>query len=450
MKKYLRNAFRDQIWQGALKRYKLEKPIVIAITGSVAKTSTKEAVLSVLSSTGREIFATPGNMNTEIGVPLSLLGFKHPPENWWGYLVAIFKSFFPPILSASKRQLAPYYVLEYSADAPGDIAYLASRIPPDLVIITKISPVHMQAYTGLEQLVEEKMSLLKFLKPHGTAFLNLDDPNQVQMVPENLSQILWYGTKRTDALKSGVWGRELKHNEKGIVATLDFVVARRIDTIGGKQRQQLALQTNILGEHQFAAVLIAAAIGYHQQIPIPKLKRALESYQVPAGRGRLIKGRKNILIVDDSYNASPESVKAGLNMLRPIAKSDLRNTKDPRRVVAILGNMNELGDYTQAAHFEIGEIAALNVDYLVAVGPNADQILKGAVKNGLNRQSMIAFATPENLLDKLDQVVQSRDLLYVKGSQNQVRLERVVKVLMANPAQAKQLLVRQEGKWNKS
>lgn len=439
MPSFLKPLILNLLWQAVDIKRRVERPTVIAITGSVGKTSTKEAVASVMEATGRPVVKTYGNLNTETGVALSLLGFKDGPRGAVGWLKVVVRCFFPPLKPGRQPAI---YVLEFSADQPGDIAFLSKKFALDVAVLTSIVPAHMERYKDFKALIEEKFSIAGGLKPGGTLILNAGDPVQVKKAQALASShtILWYGVADTNSKRAGVWATSVAFEEDGLSAMLKVVVARGMDTIGHGQLSTARVHTHLLGVHQLPALLAATAVGTTQNLGMDAMVPALQSYQLPAGRGRIIEGAKDMLIIDDSYNASPEAVKSGLAMLRGIAGD--------RRIVAVLGNMNELGDMEAQAHAEVGTFAAGKVDFIIGVGPHGKRMADAAKEAGHEGHSAMSFSTPEALISKIDQVVKRRDLIYVKGSQNGVRLERLVKRIMAQPSQAEKLLVRQGGRWN--
>ena len=425
------------LWHAVDIKRRVERPTVIAVTGSVGKTSTKEAIAGVLQASDRPVVKTYGNLNTETGVALSLLGFKESPRGLSDWIKVGFRCLLPPI-KPSRR--APIYVLEFSADQPGDIGFLSKRFALDVAVITSIVPAHMGRYKNFEALVNEKFSIVSGLKPDGVLVLNADDPVQVERSGELKDKnILWYGVTPGVSKRLGVWAHGVRIEEGGLVATIQSVVPRMIDSIGHSQVASLKVHTKLLGTHQLYSLLAATAVASTQKLSLDACAEFLEAYSLPAGRGRLIDGAKEIIIVDDSYNASPESMKSGLSMLRAVA--------GPRRVVAVLGNMNELGDMEAQAHTDVGAFAAGKVDFLVAVGPNGKRMAEAAKAAGQAGHTVMSFSTPEALISKIDQIVKRKDLIYIKGSQNGVFLERLVKRLMAEPSRASELLVRQSAYW---
>lgn len=443
MKKIIKQLYLNLIWWAALRRWRKDQPKVIAISGSVGKTTTKEAVASILESLPElAVFKTPGNMNTDSGVALSLLGFKEPVSGWgWGKLV--WRILFPPRILASKKE-KKYYVLEYSADKPGDISFLTKKIPPELAILTTIVPVHMQNYPTFADLVREKLALFEGCVSDGCLVLNSDDQNQVDWYNQNhpSQTVYWFGMNKVEGTggdKIGVFTSHITNSLKGLRCQISFQSSSHLDNIGKNQNQTINVQLHILGKHQLYSLLAAAGVGMIEKIELKKIQKVLGDFEMPPGRGRLIEGIKEITIIDDTYNASPETVKDGLLMAREIAGR--------KRLVAILGRMNELGDLSTQAHMEVGEFAAGIVDFLVTVGEYAELMQKAVIKAGLPTAQTISFKTVEQLVDRIDQVIQKEDLIYLKGSQNGVRLERVVKKILAHPSEAKKLLVRQDKFW---
>jgi len=427
----IRSFLTPMLWRAVKRRYDRELPTVIAVTGSVGKTSAKEAIAAVLATGSRPVVKTAGNLNTQTGVALSLLGFSEYPRSLSSWLGVGFRVLFPPHLRGER----PYYVLEFSTDKPGDISFLASHFPIDIAVITRIVPAHAEFFPSFADYVQEKRSLLKALKPDGYALLNSDDPNQQCVsVPT-----CWYGLSEAVHGQEQVIARDVSSTQLGVSFTVSFSASRHMESIGRRSTGMLRIQSHFFGKHQIYPLLAAVAIGHKEGIAGAKVQQALDSLEPMPGRGRLIEGRKDSVIIDDSYNASPESAKAGLDMLRTYAGS--------RRVVGILGRMNELGTQAPQFHDEVATYAVGKADFLVFVGEYATRQVKAAVKAGQPKINCIAFKTTENLIDKLDQVVNRGDVVYVKGSQNGVRLERVVKALMLRPAEALSLLVRQNPHW---
>lgn len=431
MKTFTKQLLRTLLWKAVHRLAAIENPTIVAVTGAVGKTSTKEAIALVLEQSGKPVRKSIANLNTDIGVPLSILGYHKVPSS----LGARMRLLGRLLLVPQKPYNHPFYVLEYSADHPGDIGFLTHQLPPQDAVITQIVPAHMQAYASFDDLVTEKMTLVKDLKDQGVAILNADDPKQKER-SKDLKNVIWYGLREQAGKQPGVWGHDLEFTKKGWKFRVSFVRPKGMDAIGAVQFQTFAVQTRVLGKHHLYSLLAAAAIGMQEHVPSAKIKAALEAYKLPPGRGGLIDGQRGMSIIDDTYNASPEAVKQGLDMLQ-----ELRTPT--RRSVVVLGNMNELGEMAESLHKEVAAYAANKADFLVFIGPFGSVMAKEAEKAGHLGHRSMSFLTPEQFIDRIDQVVKRDDLLYIKGSQNGVRLERVVKKLMAHPEEAATLLVRQ-------
>lgn len=405
---------------GALRMYRSEKPLVIAVGGSVGKTSTKEAIARVLEETGKPVRKTFGNLATDSGVPLSLLGFEDTPAGILGWLQVVWRSFF--VRGTYRANDKPIYVLEYSSDIEGETAFLVNRIAPDYAVYCSIVPVHMEQYGTIETMVRETLVLHSTLKEGGKILANAEDPHQVEAF-KGKKDVLWYGKGS---------GSEVKQvssamTEKGLKLTYSV----------GKKKTEV--QTQVLADYQLLPILAAITIGLELGLDDEALKKGVEAYSIPPGRGKLIAGKNEMTIIDDTANSSPEAVKAGLKLLSAYAGK--------RRKVALLGNMNELGDTALEAHRDIAASAAAESQFFIAVGVHANEMLRAARDAGMSPTQMIAFPGTPELLDHIFQLVQRRDVIYVKASQNGMRLERVVKLLMAKPEEASKLLVRQGKFW---
>ncbi len=423
MKATIRQFVLTLMWGAVKRRYRAEDPYVIAVCGSVGKTSAKEAIAIMLETAGKPVVKTVGNLATDTGIPLSLLGFTEQVKGLSAWLKVMARSSSAVFTKPKGR---PYWVLEFSSDKPGDHAFLGERIPIDVAVFTSGGPVHLEYYKTQEGVTAELADILKYRRDGGYVLINGDD--------QFLKEIVWPEL----TYRFGVAGLT-KHQNK--VDLRGAAVALKVKNMTCELSGDVKLTANVavVGKQQLAPLVAAAFIGHKEGLAAAEIKKGLEAYQVPAGRGRLIDGLKGSTIVDDSANASPEAAVAGVAMLKPWAQG--------RRTVAILGTMNELGDSALEAHQEVAAAAAKSVDFLVVLGPFAQDMLKAAKTAGMASHRMLAFTTPEQLFSQLEQVIERNDIIYVKASQNGMRLERVVKRLMAHPADAPKLLVRQSESW---
>jgi UDP-N-acetylmuramyl pentapeptide synthase len=380
---------------------------VIAITGSVGKTSTKEAVGQMIKKAyGNESIVTPKSLNTEIGVPLTILGFQSEPHSIFGWLRALARG----TIVAFFGQVPKCMVLELGADHKGDIAYLARLVRPTHAVITSVSESHSQFLGNLEAIQQEKTSLLQFVSLDGWIFLNGNDDYLSKIkVADPQHKILVRLHQRADYFVSGI-----SVNESGTHGVLHH----------DNRTQRLLI--NRFGEHHLYSVLFAAAIGDSLNIPANTQLQAFKEIRPMPGRGSLIHGKNSSLILDESYNAQPEAMEAALALLKQFPG---------QKKIAILGDMRELRD-PAPIHKRIGKLAKLSADYVIAVGPESK-----------NYQADTWFMTADEAVPTALRQLQPGAIVLVKGSQNSIRLERLVKALMAHPNQSKQLLVRQEAEW---
>lgn len=405
------------------------KPQIITVTGSVGKTSTREAIAAVL----RERFQvrTPyKNYNNELGVPLAILGAQSPGRDVWGWL-KLFKK--------ARQDVTPQYlVLEYGADRPGDITYLKNIAWPNVAVITAISPVHVENYPSFEALVEEKASLGDGVK---TVILNVDDHLVALMrtrFPE--ARVVTFGySDQADIRVSDVWV-EVKP-DKSFEPGEEFARLRATITLKSGETGELLLR-NCVANTQVHAALAGIAVG---QVYGVNLQTALgglaEQVQPVPGRLRPLAGIKGSLILDDTYNAAPASVAAGLRALRAFKPGERQD-----RRIAVLGDMAELGALTEGEHRAVGRLAAEEADVLVGVGSKMNFALEEARALGLGDGQLFWCADSEEAGRFMDRFIQAGDVVLVKGSQS-MRMEKVVEAIMAEPQLAQELLVRQEEAW---
>src|SRR3989344_958288 len=416
-----------------LKRY---RPKIVAITGSVGKTSAKDAIALGLRATS-VVRESPKSYNNEIGVPLTILGVPnawHNPLGWsknilHGLRLIIFRTPYPEWL-----------VLEVGADPAGDIKSLGCWLRPDIAVLTSlpIVPVHVEFFPSPETLFEEKGSLLLAVKPRGTVIVNEDDERVRAITAKFIDKkkltgkkIIRVGWDKSSDIRVG--NDQLAQDENGRPRGL----VCKIDYNGHTLPLRLA---QLYGRHQLYAILTAVAVSIAADCPILTVTQALENYTPPPGRGRLIEGIKNTWILDDSYNASPTAMSAALEMLK--------NFSSGGRKIAVFGDMLELGAYTIDAHREIGKTAAGVCDLIVTVGVRAKFIGEGATEAGFGSKKLLPFDDATLTGQTLDRLLAAGDVVLIKGSQA-MRLERVVEEIMLHPEQKESLLARQEPEWQK-
>lgn len=410
-------------------------PTIVAVTGSVGKTSTRNAIAAVLAQKFR-VRQPSDNYNNEFGVPLTIIGTKSPGRSVLGWLVVFWKA---KMMWLWRDASYPnMLVLEYGLDRPGDIAYLCRLARPDVGVLTAISPVHVEFFGTLERLIEEKGEIVKGVGINGLAVLNGDDANV--MSTRGATKVVTYGFGDGCDVRGENYRVETREGDpdRSFDAGEEFC-AIHFDLVIGGQCAPVVLR-NLLGRGQAYAALAAAAVGTHFGLTIDEVVAGLALFMPQPGRMRPIPGIKGTLLLDDSYNAAPASMASALEVLRYFTPPE------GARRVAALGKMAELGSYSVDEHRLLGLRAAEVADVLVCVGEEARDVRRGAMEAGMSEGNIQVFANATEAGRWLDFNVKQGDVILIKGSQS-ARMEQVTKDLMADPLHAPDLLVRQYGKW---
>ncbi|MFH0820173.1 MAG: UDP-N-acetylmuramoyl-tripeptide--D-alanyl-D-alanine ligase [Candidatus Peregrinibacteria bacterium] len=391
---------------------------VIAVTGSVGKTSTKQAIYTILKD-HFSTYASPEGFNTELGMSLAILqeeesGFSSPLR-WFAILKRIL---------FGKKQPYQKMVLEMGADHRGDIAQLVRIAHPSIGVVTAVAPVHLESgqFKDIHDIAWEKGELVARLSKEGVAILNDDNPLIREM--KTPAHVIHYGTGLTADLR----------------ATDVEVTSRQLRFVIHYKNQSAPFDVPVLGAFQLYVLLPAIAVGVALGLSLEQCAKALFQFRLPPGRMTPIDGINKSHIIDSSYNASQVSMSAALQLLHDLKAG---------RKIAALGTMNELGEATKEAHLNLGKQAAATAELLIAVGPEAATIKKGALDAGMPENQIYTFFDSEEAGHFLQKQLQPKDLVLVKGSQNRVRMERLTKLIMAHPEQAPELLCRQDKEWEK-
>ncbi len=409
-----------------LKKY---RPLIIGITGSVGKSSTKEAIFSVLRDKFR-VRRNQGNYNNEIGVPLTILGYKTGGQSVLKWLNVFIKG-----LSLVLKKDADYpemLVLEMAADKIGDIEYLVKFVPCDVGVVTAIGEVHFEQFGSLENIIKEKQKIIAHLKESHLAVLNADDHNVMGMKTLTKAKVVTFGFSE----EADFWATAVKISQRDNQLGMTFKLHAQGSVLP-------VFLYNILGQHQVKAALAAIAVASSLDIKLLDILEGFKKYQALPGRTNLIKGIKGTLLIDDSYNASPLSAKAALAVLQEIPA--LAGAKK----VAVFGEMLELGSYTTAGHMEVGQkLTEVGIDMLVCTGEKSRDIIRGAIQAGLPEERTFYFDNNHDAGIFVQDKIHTGDIVLIKGSQG-ARMEQITKELMAEPLRAKELLVRQTEEWLK-
>ena len=409
------------------------KPKVIGVTGSVGKTATKEAIYTVLNNSFN-VRATRGSYNNEIGLPLTILGIDSPGKNVVKWLALIFTGIG---LLVFKQEYPEILVLEMGADHPGDIDYLTKIAPCYIGILTSIAPTHLEYFHTVEEVLQEKQIIVTHLSENDYAVFNHDDQLLLRALPEKVkANILTYGFDGdSDVRVFDVKHKVTEVNGLPVVEGLQGKLSYNDSTVPFHI-------PGILAVHFLYAVLAAVAVGVIFDINLVDITERLSLFQTPNGRLKLLEGKKQTWIIDDSYNSSPEAAKAALTVLKDFPKHN------GAKSIAILGDMRELGSFSKQGHREVGHLLAeLGIDYVFTFGTESVEIDNGAKEAGMPPERIRHVTSHDEIVQAVEGLITTGDVILVKGSQNTIRLEKVVKRLMAHPEKANEVLVRQGSDW---
>ena len=348
----------------------------IGVTGSIGKTTTKEMIASVLARRF-ETLKSEASFNNDIGVPLTL--FRLTPNHRAA-------------------------VLELGMSAPGQIARLAGLVRPSVGVITNVSPVHIGYLDTLEDIARAKEELLGSLQDKGKAVLNLDDPYVSQMAVRFKGEVITYGVESEAARPRGRGSPKAAIRASNIRDKGEDGSSFRL----GVFQESIQIDLPLLGSHNIYNALAAAGAAYLLGLNLRSIKAGLERMESLSHRLELLKIGQ-VRILNDTYNASPKSMRAAIRILR--------NLGGKGRRIAVLGDMLELGKHGPPAHQELGGfLASATIDRLLTVGELARMIAQGALKAGMEKGHIIVCDDNKQAYERLTQIIKPGDRVLVKGS----------------------------------
>lgn len=405
------------------------KPEIIGITGSVGKTSAKEAIFAVLSFKHR-VRQNIKNYNNEIGLPLTIIGVESQGKSLFGWLFVFLKAL--GLIIFKDKNYPEILILEMGIDRPGDMEYLLSIVDCKVGVVTRIGHSHFEFFGSVAKIKKEKSLLIRKLPKEGCAILNYDEEFYEEIKNMSRAKIISYGFNEGAMIQAKeakiINFDQLKTGFAGINFKISY----------GGSSVPVGLPGS-LAETSVQAALVGAATGIFYEMSLIDIASALAVSKPPRGRMNLIYGIKNTLIIDDTYNASPQSTIAALETFGKI--------KTDGRKFAILGDMLELGKYTEEGHRSVGEqVVASKISQLIVVGEKARDIARGAESKGMKKDNIFYFPNSEEARIFVQNRIGENDLILIKGSQG-MRMEKIVKEIMAEPLRAEELLVRQDKEW---
>ena len=349
---------------------------VVAITGSVGKTTTKEMVAAVLSKTYRT-GKTPVNHNNDIGLPMTVLGM------------------------ADDTQVA---VLEMGMNHFREIAYLSNIAKPDVAVIVNVGTMHIENLGSVDGILKAKLEILEGMEPGGFVVLNGDN-SKLWGVREKMMEVTYFGEQNPECT---VRAADVTTQDGKIGFTAIYADGR------------FSVELPVEGMHHVSDALAAIAVGLKMGVSPENIGAALGNFRNADGRQEIYRAG-DYTIIQDCYNAGPESMAAALEVL---------NGKSGRKI-AVLGDMLELGSCTQAEHYKVGRTAAEKADILLSFGPNSAKMQGGAITGGMSESAARAFENREKLAEVLTSIVRPGDVILFKGSRG-MRMELILEQFLKN------------------
>lgn len=446
-------------WQAKV-LIKRNSPKIIAITGNLGKTSTKDFIYAairknLINDKGEAlVLASKKSMNSDFGVPLTILRL----ETGWTNPVLWLKIIINGFIRIFDYFPYKYLVLEIGADSPGDIKKICEYIKPDIAVITAFAPVpvHVEFFDNKrENLIREKRYLVENLKEGGTFIYNLDDEDCVEMAREFADKSINLKSFSLKNIEADALATNININYDHVNKYIDKVIGTEA-ILKIKNRGEINIDLRgVVGEAVFYNLLPAIIVADILGINIEKVVEDIENIKRTAGRMRALSGVYNSTIIDDTYNSSPKALKNGISIMK--------NIKTKNKKIFVLGDMLELGDFTRSEHEEVGKLLVGVADILVVSGIRAKMLADSAIANGMDRENVYITnnsieAGRETLLIIENEIENDYkegksenevggDIIFVKGSQG-ARMERVVTMILDKEIHnTNKDLVRQEKSW---
>lgn len=340
---------------------------IVAITGSVGKTSTKDMIASVLSQKYK-VLKTPGNYNNELGLPLTLLQLTDEEM----------------------------MVLEMGMNSFGEISLLSNLVKPDVAVITNIGTAHIGMLGSRENILKAKLEILEGLKPNGTLVINNDNDLLHKWYEEQNGKqsyhIVTYGMQE----ESNIMGKNAIYHENG--SECEAIV----------EGKSYKIHIPVGGEHFVLNALCAISVGQTFSIPMEQIAQGIEEFELTKRRMEIKHTKEGALLINDCYNANYDSMKAALDYLGKLPN---------QRKIAVLGDMLELGEYSKELHEKVGEVVAENkIDMLICVGEEAKNIAQKAIEEGMSKSQITLCQNNEEAIQILKKTLNNEDAVLLKAS----------------------------------
>lgn len=416
MKKLSKKLVARKLARKVQKLLRNKEVTIVAVTGSVGKTMAKVVIGKVLSQAYQVRF-TEDSYNTDIGLPLSIFGLKAPPQLWD---VLAWQRIFQKINTRIKHYQDNVVVLEMADDELDDMLEFLSFIKPQYSVVTAVAPVHMERLQTMDKVVQDNWQIARVAKH---VFYNADQA-ELRTLGSKLNKAQGFGFKQGKIRFTAI-----SRNRQGYLrVTLKL------------NNSDYSFVTKLIAPQSLYSLLAAASVGSAMDMEPDQIVGRLKTIESVNGRMKLLRGLEGAQLIDDSYNSSPEAAKAALEVL-----AEFKGHK-----IAVLGNMNELGNYTQTAHYEVGKAAAKAADVLVVIGRDAEtHMVSGATDAGMSSDNIKIFKSPYEAGHFLKRIITKRDVVLIKGSQNGVFSEEVTRILLDPSIDPAEVLVRQSTTWKR-
>lgn len=396
--------------------FKKFKPKLVVVTGSVGKTSTKLYMATVLSRRFR-VMVHFGNHNTHVSVPMAVFDIPIPVKlkSIWAWLGVIWQT--------QRKLHKPFnydvIILELGTDHPGEIEHFGKYLKPDIAVVTAVTPEHMEFFKTLDAVAQEELCAANF---SNLAIINRDDIDAKYAKYETNSNIDTYGISGVAEYRYIIENFDINKGFSGKFVSPEF----------GEQAATLQL----VGEHNVKAAVAAGAVAVKMGMTAAEIVAGMQSIKPVNGRMCILKGLKDAVLIDDTYNSSPRAANAAIQTLYSMPG---------KQKIAILGSMNELGDFSKEAHEQVGKLCDPTLlDWVVTIGDDAQKYLAPAAESkGCQVRS---FKSPYDAGSFAHSVLQPNAVVLAKGSQNGVFAEEALKILLHSTEEEDQL-VRQEPEW---
>ncbi|MGC8651306.1 MAG: Mur ligase family protein [Minisyncoccia bacterium] len=406
------------------------RPLIIAVVGSTGKSSTKEAIYYALKNNFK-VARSESNLNTEIGLPLTIIEGQNAKTNIGLWLKNIFHTL--SLVLIKQKDYPQIWVLEMSEDHPHLISYLVRLSHPKIGVISWIgeTPVHQSFYSRPEVLQEEMQNLVKYLPKDGTAVLNYDNNLALAAKDKTQAQVITYGFQTGSQVE---------------ISNYNLIVDKNLRNLGMSLRLEyqgsyvpLKLQ-GVFGQAQAYALAAGAAVGLALGLNLIQIAESLKDYKMLKARTNFLPGLKDTWILEDSYNSNPDALKMALTIYHEVVEGLKQTDIYPlkRRVLAI-GDMRELGKESDEAHRKIAPFIVENADLLIAVGDKMKLVTEECQKLGFSPKNIYWFKNSVEAGKKAKELIEKGDLFLVKGSRG-IHMEQVSLAIMKEPEKAKDYL----------